>query len=326
LIASVASPFGEEFADSLKINIMIKNYIKIAWRNLKRNKVYAFISISGLTLGIACSVLIFTLISYQLSFDNFHNNAKRIYVFSSEWHNETLERSIGVPQPLAKAFRSNFNLDEKTARIIDFSNTLITVKSNKNVKKFKEENGVAFTERELFDILNFPLIKGNKKTVLVQNNEAIITEKIAQKYFGKSDPQGQIIRLNNKVDFKITGVLKDLPANTDRIQEIYLSYGSLEEYIGGQGKNNWNGVYSGSQAYTLLKPNVTIDQANNALTQLVKMNYSAKDQKIWSFKLKPLSAVHFDPELGGFTTTKYIWVFNCYGMYKFHKSCHSTGA
>ena len=171
---------------------MIRNYIKIAWRNLKNNKTYAFISISGLALGITCSLLIFTLISYHLSFDRFHNNVKRIHQFYTEWHNETVDQSVGVPQPLASAFRTNFNLAEKTARIIDFSNTLITVNAGNEVKKFSEENGVAFTEPQFFDILNFPLIKGNKKTVLVQNNEAIITEKIAHKYFGNADAIGQL--------------------------------------------------------------------------------------------------------------------------------------
>src|ERR1700712_3348421 len=114
---------------------MIRNYFKIAWRNLKRNKAYASISVTGLALGVTCGILIFTLISYHLSFDNFHKNSNRIYRFYTEWHDETVGMASAIPQPLGKAFRDNFTLSEKTARIISFNRTLITL-PGKAIKKF----------------------------------------------------------------------------------------------------------------------------------------------------------------------------------------------
>src|SRR4051794_9086684 len=105
---------------------MIKNYLKIGWRNLKRNKAYAFISVLGLALGIGCGILIFTLITYNLSFDKFHQNNNRIYRLYTEWHDQSVAKSSGIPQPLAKAFRSDFTLAEKTARVINFRDNLIT--------------------------------------------------------------------------------------------------------------------------------------------------------------------------------------------------------
>lgn len=300
---------------------MIRNYFKIAWRNLKRNKAYAFISVTGLTLSITCSLLIFTLISYHLSFDNFHHHANRIYRFYTEWHDESVKKSGAIPQPLAKAFRDNFTLAEKTARIIGFSNTLITITENKDVKKFNEEEGVAFTEPEFFDIMNFPLIQGNKKTVLVKNNEAIITEKIACKYFGTGNPIGKVIRLNNKLDFTITGVLKNLPSNTDRKEEIYVSYSSLAEYTNKQNQENWDGVYGDSEGFTLLKPGITLAQADNALAQLVKMHYTGRYLKVWHFKLEPLANVHFNPELDGYADKKYIWALFFIGLFLIVTAC-----
>jgi putative ABC transport system permease protein len=300
---------------------MIKSYIKIAWRNLKRNKAYAFISVTGLALGIACGILIFTLVSYHLSFDNFHKNSNRIYRFYTEWHDDGVVYSGGVPQPLGKAFRTDFTLGEKTARVISFRNNLITITKGNYVKKFNEDDGVAFTEPDYFNILNFPLLKGNKSTVLVQLNEAIITEKIAHKYFGTDNAIGKVIRLDNKINFTVTGILKDFPANTDRKQQIYVSYGNMDEYTDKRREQNWGGVYSGCMAFTLLKPDVSMAQANNALALITKKHYTGRDLKVWKFKLQPLSDIHFNADLDGYADKKYLWALFFIGLFLIVTAC-----
>ena len=300
---------------------MIKNYIKIAWRNLKRNKAYAAISVIGLALGIACGILIFTLITYHLSFDTFHNNSDRIFRLYTEWHDDGIGKSNGVPQPLGKTFRNDFTLAEKTARVINFRDNLITITEGNEVKKFREENGVVFTEPQYFDILNFPLLKGDKKTVLVQPGEAIITEKIARKYFGGENAIGKVFRLDNKVNFTITGILKDLPANTDRKQEIYVSYGNMDEYTDKRREDNWGGVYSGSEAFTRLKPTVTMAQANKAMAEIVKKHYTGRDLKVWFFKLQPLNDIHFNAELDGYADKKYLWALFFIGLFLIITAC-----
>src|SRR6202046_1618516 len=97
---------------------MLKNFFTIAWRNLWKNKAYAGINILGLSLGIGCSILIFTLVSYHLSFDNFHRDKDRIFRVVTEFHDEVADYSQGVPSPLGKAFRNDFGYAEKTARVI----------------------------------------------------------------------------------------------------------------------------------------------------------------------------------------------------------------
>lgn len=287
---------------------MIKNYFKIAWRNLKRNKSYAFINIIGLALGIACSILIFVLVTYHLSFDTFHKNKDQVYRIITEWHDGEINYSPAVPSPVGKAVRNEFTFAEKTARVIDYQNVLISIPGEKEVKKFKEETGVAFAEPEFFDILDFPLLHGDKNQVLKNPNSAIITEKIAKKYFGTSEATGKTIRFENKINFTITGILKDLPNNTDRTQEIYFSYDNLKEHNKWlAGDSSWGGVYSGSQLFTLLKPSATVASVNTQLQSLIKKYYTGRDVNVWKFRLQPLSDMHFNPDLNGYADKKYLW-------------------
>ncbi|MFA6609090.1 MAG: ABC transporter permease, partial [Candidatus Paceibacterota bacterium] len=301
---------------------MIRNYFKIGWRNLRRNKSYAFINILGLSLGIACSILIFTLVSYHLSFDTFHKNKERIYRLVTEWHDEEKGYSEAVPSPLAKAFRTEYTFAEKTARVISYNDALIAMKGGSDTKKFEEEEGIAYAEQEFFDIFDYPLVKGNSQNFLANPNSAAITQKLARKYFGDDDPMGKTIRVNNKTDFLITGILKDIPANTDNQQEIYLSYQNLRD----QSKwlatdSNWGGVYSGAHAYVLLKTSATAANVNNALAQLVKKNYEGRDKSVWHFRLQALSDIHFNPDFNGRVNKKYLWAFSLIGMFLIITAC-----
>src|ERR1700753_4355166 len=211
---------------------MLKNYIKIAWRNLRRHKTYAIVNVVGLSLSIACGILIFVLVNYHFSFDNFHANRDRIYRIVTELHNEDIGHTPGTPPPFTKAFRNDYTFAEQTARAITFGDRLISIPGDANNKKFQEENGIACVEPAFFSIFNFPLVQGNIATALNEPNTAIITEKIAKKYFGNESALGKVIRVDNKTDFKITGILKDIPLNTDRKQEIYVSDLSLKDLSG----------------------------------------------------------------------------------------------
>lgn len=301
---------------------MIRNYLKIGWRNLTKNRSYAFINIFGLSLGIACSIVIFTIVKYHLGFDNFHENKDRIYRIVTEWHDDEPGFSEAVPSPVGRAFRSEFTFAEKTARVISYNDALVAMNAGNDRKKFKEESGIAYAEPEFFDIMHFPLVKGNQQNFLSSPNSAAITEKLAKKYFGTEDPMGKTIRINNKTDFIVKGILKDLPNNTDHREEIYLSYQNLID----QSKwlavdSNWGGVYSGSHCFILLKKNATPAQANQALAQLVKKNYTGRDANVWHFRLQELSDIHFNPDFNGSANKKYLWAFTLIGLFLIITAC-----
>lgn len=303
---------------------MLKNYFKIAWRNLKRNKSYAAINIIGLSLGIASSILIFTLVTYHFSFDNFHENKDRIYRVVTELHGEDIGHTPGVPPPFTKAFRNDYSFIEKAARAVSFGDVVITFPSEKDNKKFQEEDGLTVVEPAFFDIFNFPLTEGNIKTALEQPNTAIITQKMAKKYFGTEHAIGKLIRVDNKVNFSITGILKDIPINTDRRQEIYVSnlnIKDMSEWISRD--NSWGGINSETHCFILLKKGTTVQQAESVFPAFNKKYYANNpiNQKAFIFKLQPLADMHFNPDYNGYAERKYLWALLMVGLFLIITAC-----
>ena len=130
---------------------MLKNYIKIAFRNLQRHKGYAIINVIGLLLGIACGILIFILISYHLSFENFDKNKDRIYRIVSDYHYDgAIEHQSGVQQPFGKVFRNDYSFNEKVARVVYYLNALISLPGENEVKKFNEEKRGCLCRTRIF--------------------------------------------------------------------------------------------------------------------------------------------------------------------------------
>ena len=301
---------------------MIRNYFKIAWRNLRRNKTYAFINVVGLSLSIACGILIFTLVGYHLSFDNFHKNKDRIYRVVTEIHNDDIGHTPGVPPPFTKAFRNDYTFAEKAARAVSFGDELISIPGDKENKKFQEENGITCVEPAFFEIFNFPLVRGDIKTALNEPNTAIVTEKIAKKYFGNEDPIGKVIRVNNKTDFKITGILKDIPLNTDRKQEIYvsdLSMKNLSKWISRE--DSWGGINSETHCFVLLKPGVTAADVEKVFPAFMKKYYAKDPTNTFRFKMQPLADMHFNPDYNGYAEKKYLLALSFIGIFLIVKAC-----
>src|SRR6185503_6204382 len=175
---------------------MIKNYFKIAWRQLRRNKAYAFINVAGLTLGITCSIIIFVLVHYELSFDNFHADKDRIYRIVTEIHHDDISYTSGTPAPMGKALRDDYTFADKIARVRVFGDPLVSITADKDIHKFVETRGLALADPEFFDIFHFPFLKGDRST-LPDPNTAVITEKLAAKYFPGQDPIGKVLRIEN---------------------------------------------------------------------------------------------------------------------------------
>lgn len=297
---------------------MIKHFFKVALRNLEHNRAYALINVTCLALGITCALLIFTFVTYHLSFDTFHSKSDRIYRVTTELHQQGISREANAPQPMGKAFRNDFTFAEKVAMI--YSNYwLVSIPSSEDNKKF--EQTVAFAEPEFFDILDFPLKQGDKSRVLTEPNTAIITQRMAKKFFGEQNPINQIIRVQNKWDFRITGILQDFPANTDRRDEIYLSYSNLKDHSSWLAGESWPGLAGGMHCFVLLKPDVLPSDVDKAFSEVSKKYYNERDAKVYQFKLQHISDIHFNPDLGGYLAKKNLWALSLIGLFLIITAC-----
>jgi len=301
---------------------MIKNYFKIAWRHLQRNKSYAFINVAGLTLGVTCSILIFILVRFQLSFDNFHPDAGRIYRVVTDIHHDNISYSSGTPFPLGKTLRDEYTFAEKLARARTFDNALVSISDGKELRKFEEKGGLTFAEPEFFDIFNFPLIKG-EKSALAAPNTAFITEKLAHKYFPGKDAIGQTIRIDNSINCTIAGILKDPPANTDLNQEIYLPFIQLKELDPSHADaGNWSAINSNMHTFVRLKKGSTPASVEKLFPALMNKYYAdTRGRIVYQFRLQSLDDIHFNLNYSGLVDKKYVWALAWIGLFLVITAC-----
>jgi predicted permease len=281
---------------------MIKNYFKTAFRNLLRNKSYAAINITGLAVGIATCLLIFLVIQYESSFDTFHKKKDRIYRVVSEFRSpEGISHSPGVPFPVTDALRIDFPHLNKVAAIFNDDGLITVPQENKNdpPKKFRE-TGVFFAEPQFFDMFDFGWIGGNAKQTLSSPGNAVITKETAERYFGDSENAiGKSIQFENKHTFKITGILQDVPANTDFPLKVVVSYATLKNMGVASNLNDWVTTYSQAYCFVELPETIKPDQFNSMLVSFIKKHKAAEYTKD-GLIVQPLSEMHFDDRLGNF--------------------------
>lgn len=282
---------------------MIENYFKTAFRNLLRRRNYAIINITGLAAGIAICLVIFIVIRYETSFDNYHKRKDRIYRVLTEYHHADAPDIFygkGVPSPLPAALKNNLAQAEKVATVYSEGNDQIQVldDNGQSIKKFKEEHGVFFTEPSLFDIFDFKWLAGNTSS-LKNPNSVVLTKSIAEKYFGDWEfAIGKNIKWNNREILKVTGILEDIPENTDLQLKVVISFGT--GYTADFAKStNWDGTQSSYGCYILLPANVPASSFNTQLRAFVKKMKSPENKD--SHIIQPLSKIHYDTKTGDFS-------------------------
>ena len=264
---------------------MFKNYALITLRGLLRNKVYSFINIAGLSIGLTCSLLIFLWVQDELSFDIFHPKANRLYqVWINAKYNDKINSWNSVPLPTAEAMKTA-DSHIQNATVSDWGgNHLLTVGQRPITQKGY------YVGAEFLEMFEFPLLQGEAASVLAEPNSIVITESAAKALFANEDPVGQVIRLDDAYDVKVSGVLENVPTNSS-FQFDFLVPWSLneqtQEYIR-RDKDNW-GNYS-YQAYVLLNDPASLPDVNHGIKNLLAEH--GEDNMSQEFFLYPLLRWH----------------------------------
>jgi len=233
---------------------MLKNYLKIAWRNLKRNRSFSFINISGLAIGMAAAIIIGVWVQNELSYDRFYANQNTLY---KVFNRTTGPGDIGTwdvtSGPVGRTLKNDFPDVRNTSRIYWSSERLFSY-GDKSVKATGND-----VDRSFLSMFDFPLIKGNRNRVLNDVSSIVLTESLAKDLFGNEDAMNKIIKVDNKNNYKVTGVLKDLPNNTEFNFSYLVSLEANENYYG----NDW-GTYT-YYTYVQLQPGVSAEKFNEKI-------------------------------------------------------------
>ncbi|HWV65905.1 ABC transporter permease [Chitinophaga sp.] len=197
---------------------MISTYFKIAWRSLSRSKMYSLINIVGLTVGIACCILIVLYVKDELSYDKYHRNYNEIYRVLHAYREQS-DRPLPPPgpgeyqvwgnAPVAPALKADFPEIRETARFT----SPVTLLLQHNDKRF-QESSLVFADSTLFDLFSWKMLYGNRNTALAAPNSIVLTESLASKYFGDSNPVGQVFKTDDNNALTVTGVMEDVPSNS----------------------------------------------------------------------------------------------------------------
>jgi len=290
---------------------MFRNYLKIAFRNLLRRKLYSLINVLGLALGMACCLLIILFIQDELSYDRFHEKAEQIYrVAKIEKRNEGVVNYPLVFPVVAPKLQQDF---PEVLNAVRFDPQLSVLVSREN-KQFLEQR-FFYADSSVFDVFTFPLIKGDPKIALKEPYTLILTEEMAEKYFGSEDPLGQTLSIDNRHDYKITGVLKNIPHNSHMKFDFLASMATEEAENPRYGKLWAWSCYT----YLLLPRDYSPSELEKKFPDFILRNRNEQAAKAWTFYLQPLTKIHLHSNLGyeiePNSDIKHIYIFSGIGFF-----------
>jgi putative ABC transport system permease protein len=296
---------------------MLFNYLKIAFRNLLRHKAFSLINITGLAIGMTCSIFILLWVRDELSYDKFHKNADQIYRLTC---NAGDFKAAVSPAGMAEGLRSGMPAIKNITRISKAQNTLFQFGDY----KFQEKR-LIYADSNFLEMFDFPLLQGDPKTALQNPDGILITADMARKYFGNEDPMGKVIRKNNEENYKVTGIFANIPSNSHLQFDFIIPMSAIETKDYDLINHAWDNF--NYYTYILLNKNIVPSPANLAklVVQIQRIYKShVSDFKV-EFHLQPVRSIHLNPGLQidqpGHGNIQYVNIFFIVAMFILAVAC-----
>jgi ABC-type antimicrobial peptide transport system permease subunit len=276
---------------------MFKNYLKITFRNLKKNKIYSFINISGLAIGIACCILILLWVQDELSYDRFHKNAEDLYIATFS------NGSIITPTALSGFLKGEYPEILHTSRFINIGDNLLKYRDT----EINENHGI-MVDPDFLRMFTIPFLKGNPETALNDPDSIVISETLAHKYFGKENPISETVTFSTRYELKVTGVFKDYPSNS-HIECAYILPVTFARNWS-MNLNTWD--VNTIRTYVQLLANTDARSVDTKISGVVEKH---RHQDKRPLSLQPITRLHLNPynDTGG--TLMYVYLFSSLALF-----------
>jgi ABC-type antimicrobial peptide transport system permease subunit len=281
--------------------MMFNNYFRISVRNILKHKGFSLINLTGLAIGIACTILIMLWVVDELSFDRFYSHSDQIYRINLKDNRKNpVTLSSWTPHPVARYLKDNYPEVIAAAKIM-YDHFQVTYKD----KIFNEPQTI-FTDPSFFKIFTLPVVSGNPEEMSRSPKNVVISEKMAKKYFGSEDPYGKIITLDTRQDVRVAAVVK-IPANSDFQFDLFLPYSLINFYDSTMLKrwrNDWKA--RNSQTFVLVHPNCEVHKFEKKIAGITMLHVPERDIELF---LQPLDQIHLYNPDGSQGTMVYVLVF-----------------
>jgi putative ABC transport system permease protein len=293
---------------------MIRNYFKIALRNITTKKFYTFLNISGLAIAISCCIFIYLYTSYNLSFDTYHKQSKNIFRLVYNLQMDKMLYDKGSAYATYMGLKTEVPQVQQAAFSVDRQTLIVNINPQ---KRFKEESNISFTNADWFKLFSFQFIAGSANGLNSPYN-AVLRKSIAEKYFGNADAIGKVLIIDNH-PLKVVGVIADAPYNTDLKSEIYLSFSSLAPLVPIYGTDKYfltdmGNLSSKHSTFVVLNNAKQQNAVEKEIINVAKRHRFGYALKYYTFKLLPLSDVHFDTRYEGVVQRSLLWNLAIIGL------------
>ena len=300
--------------------IMFRNYLKIAIRNIKKYKAYSAINILGLAIGMACCIILVLYINSELSIDNYHKNRDRIYRLGVHVKIGGIEQTGSASNALcAKVLKDEYPEVINAARFRGMQAASVQY----NEKRFHEDE-IMYADNAVFDIFTWPLIKGAPQTALTVPYSVVISEELAEKYFGDEEPLGKILLFNNEEQFTVTGVMENIPEESHIDFDALCSFNTLPAQIGEDASSLTDWISFNFRTYLLLREGEDYKQFEQRIAHLLE-KYAGEELKAKGateiLLLQPLKDIYLRPLNNPTGPIVYVYIFSLIAFFMLLIAC-----